>query len=196
MRQGKSEDSQSAVNFLKLLDYLRTVFLQDIVLFRRRFPSHVVFKHPILRSPEFIEWEKSMFRHLDAPKPPTGNVTELLQKIARLRAQLKPNCSCQCACGTEQVNPRRAGLRPRGKAMDLSALASDDDDEEEDGIDEVNDFTHSEHEEEEDQPAWQSFDCVEIPRAPGAAASLKRHMDEQLAVLRSSKRLCSRSPTA
>jgi hypothetical protein len=57
--------------FLRLLDYLRTVLLQDSVLLRDEVPSHPLFQDPIFSDPEYLSFVQLMHQTLatDVPQP-------------------------------------------------------------------------------------------------------------------------------
>ena len=55
---GKIDSEITAVSFLKLLKYLRVVFLQDVVLIKEKYPDLIVFDLPIFSTPGWEEFEK------------------------------------------------------------------------------------------------------------------------------------------
>ena len=52
----KTSTDLSAVEFLKLLSYLRNVFLEDAITMQKRFPDFPAFQHPVFDLPEWAEW--------------------------------------------------------------------------------------------------------------------------------------------
>ena len=50
MKKGVYHASLSGQGFLEIMKYMRTIFLQDSVLLRERFPEHPNFNTPLFRS--------------------------------------------------------------------------------------------------------------------------------------------------
>lgn len=56
MENGEAEETLCGTGFLKMLQEMRTVILQDAVLLREHNPGNVLFNHPIFQSDEFKEF--------------------------------------------------------------------------------------------------------------------------------------------
>ena len=57
---GKLEVDYSRNNFLKLMKYLRVVFLQDSVFLREKFPNHVCWRAPIFATAAYMDFESQV----------------------------------------------------------------------------------------------------------------------------------------
>ena len=55
--------------FLRLLQHLRTVIIQDSVLLRRDFPTHPIFQHKVFQMPEYLAFVRTMEQALEIDQP-------------------------------------------------------------------------------------------------------------------------------
>ena len=55
----------ATIQFLKLLAYLRIVFLQDSVLLRQKYPQHPLWNHRLFSLPAYDVFAKDVLAHLD-----------------------------------------------------------------------------------------------------------------------------------
>jgi hypothetical protein len=74
---GSYESSLCGQGFLRLLRYLKTVFLQDSVVLREQFPDHPNFKQPLFKTAEYRKFAAEV---LAACKNPVASYTDQLQQ--------------------------------------------------------------------------------------------------------------------
>ena len=55
----------ATIQFVRLLDYLRVVFLQDSVLLRQKYPQHPLWNHRLFSLPEYDVFAADVLAHLD-----------------------------------------------------------------------------------------------------------------------------------
>ncbi|KAG2216478.1 hypothetical protein INT45_014038 [Circinella minor] len=93
--EGNVEQVSCATDmFLKLLDRLRVVFLQDSVLLKKRYPHHYLWNHPLFQSELYKDFERSV----DAAMEITEEPEQLqLQRAVPLVAQHLSNINQQIA---------------------------------------------------------------------------------------------------
>ncbi|CAD6909645.1 unnamed protein product [Tilletia controversa] len=72
VEQGKVECDLAAQGFLRLLQYLRSVLLQDAVALRRVHPALAIFSHPIFGSQEFLAFEQQLKASIETPEKPVS----------------------------------------------------------------------------------------------------------------------------
>jgi hypothetical protein len=79
--------------FLRLLDYLRTVLLQDSVLLRNEFPHHPLFHHSIFSDPEYLDFDQRMRQMLAVgePQPQEVLIRQVVPIIADQMAAMENN---------------------------------------------------------------------------------------------------------
>ncbi|KAE8260648.1 hypothetical protein A4X13_0g227 [Tilletia indica] len=89
---GKFERDLAAQGFLRLLQYLRVIILQDAVVLRRSHPHLPLFSHPIFASTDFLAFEKELSPALDTPeKPVSVAVVEALPELAHFLSSVQNN---------------------------------------------------------------------------------------------------------
>lgn len=69
-KQNNIEDDMASIGFLRLIDYLKKVILQDSIFMIEKFPSCPIWKHPIFTSDEFkryLEISKTDLLKIQSP---------------------------------------------------------------------------------------------------------------------------------
>lgn len=72
--------------------WLRRVFLQDVVLLKRRQPDHFILRHEIFDTTEFREWETSFLRRYDERErddPTVRSLEVIMPQVAHVLANLQ-----------------------------------------------------------------------------------------------------------
>ncbi|KAE8213934.1 hypothetical protein CF319_g9129, partial [Tilletia indica] len=89
---GKHERDLAAQGFLRLLQYLRIIILQDVVALRRTHPHMPILSNPIFASAEFLAFERELTPALDTPeKPVSVAVVEALPELAHFLSAVQNN---------------------------------------------------------------------------------------------------------
>jgi hypothetical protein len=91
---GNLEERLSEVRFLRLMDFLRTVFLQDAALLRRSYPDHEIFKDGLFGTDEFKEFAATVCQAEDNPDwPENKNIQAVVPEISAMMAGMRQESS-------------------------------------------------------------------------------------------------------
>jgi hypothetical protein len=86
--------SLSEVGFLRLMDYLRTVFLQDVAFLRRCFPDHEIFKEKLFHTEEFNAFANAVCQAEDNPDwPEHRSIQAVVPEISAMLAGMRQKSS-------------------------------------------------------------------------------------------------------
>ena len=123
------------VQFLKLLQYLRKVLVQDACFLTTRYPNHPIWKTPVFRSRAFLDFRVKMMEHVDTVEDPcvprlvealppafdkiSGEIIQvkneikmtcqnLLSKIEALEAKIGKRQRISLDIGTDEINITQA----------------------------------------------------------------------------------------
>lgn len=88
------EERLSEVGFLRLMDFLRTVFLQDAALLRRSYPDHEIFKDGLFGTDEFKAFAATVCQAEDNPEwPENKNIQAVVPEISAMMAGMRQESS-------------------------------------------------------------------------------------------------------
>ena len=88
------EERLSEVGFLRLMDFLRTVFLQDAALLRRSYPDHEIFKDGLFGTDEFKAFAATVCQAEDNPDwPENKNIQAVVPEISAMMAGMRQESS-------------------------------------------------------------------------------------------------------
>ena len=88
------EQRLSEVGFLRLMDFLRTVFLQDAALQQRSYPDHEIFKDGLFGTDEFKAFAATVCQAEDNPDwPENKNIQAVVPEISAMMAGMRQESS-------------------------------------------------------------------------------------------------------
>jgi hypothetical protein len=88
------EQRLSEVGFLRLMDFLRTVFLQDAALQQRSYPDHEIFKDGLFGTDEFKTFAATVCQAEDNPDwPENKNIQAVVPEISAMMAGMRQESS-------------------------------------------------------------------------------------------------------
>jgi Centromere DNA-binding protein complex CBF3 subunit, domain 2/Transcriptional activator of glycolytic enzymes len=88
------DERLSEVGFLRLMDFLRTVFLQDAALLQRSYPNHEIFKDGLFGTDEFKAFAATVCQAEDNPDwPENRNIQAVVPEISAMMAGMRQESS-------------------------------------------------------------------------------------------------------
>ena len=88
------EERLSEVGFLRLMDFLKTVFLQDAALLRRSYPDHEIFKDRLFGTDEFKAFAATVCQAEDNPDwPENKNIQAVVPEISAMMVGMRQESS-------------------------------------------------------------------------------------------------------
>ena len=105
------------VGFLRLMDFLRTVFLQDAALLQRCYPEHELFKDGLFGTAEFKAFASTVCQAEDNPAwPENKNIQAVVPEISAMLAGMRQESS---------ISHNRTHARIEAVAKDLERVRRD-----------------------------------------------------------------------
>ncbi|RQM27888.1 hypothetical protein B5M09_010667 [Aphanomyces astaci] len=82
----------SGSSFLDLMEYMRTVLLEDMAVLSQNdeFNGHPLFRHPILKTPEFVQFRVQLLSTIaDTPTPASAILQRAMPLVAESLADIR-----------------------------------------------------------------------------------------------------------